>query len=345
MGGADSNKSLHEGKEYDFVFNVDIEDGAPPLKLPFNKNEDPWMAAQKFIHRHELPQVYLETVANFVITNAKLDVAPAVPAVLSEFADPFTGEGRYIPGGSSSAGNGGIDPFTGTGRYVPGSNGNSTVDVNFRERSNNINLDPFTGGDSYSSGGSAALIKKHIPFNTKTTFDVYDSSKIFGKLKEFNDGSFVEDALAAAVGLVEGNGASTAHETLGKLLMFPPEKRFPALDILRLFVRHGEVPKQFASTIIENLNSTAPNQLMAMRALSNATGQAWIAESLVEITEKIGEIRNGNSNLQIAIASFFLNQSILQRADEPCTTLTIAEVRFLEWANEADALFRSYQVR
>lgn len=29
-------KQLYEGKEYDYVFDVDIQDGVPPLKLPFN---------------------------------------------------------------------------------------------------------------------------------------------------------------------------------------------------------------------------------------------------------------------------------------------------------------------
>lgn len=38
-------------QEYDFVFSVDIKDGAPPIKLPFNKTEDPWVAAQAFIHK------------------------------------------------------------------------------------------------------------------------------------------------------------------------------------------------------------------------------------------------------------------------------------------------------
>jgi phospholipase A-2-activating protein len=31
-----NRKQLHEGKEYDYVFDVDIKDGAPPLKLPYN---------------------------------------------------------------------------------------------------------------------------------------------------------------------------------------------------------------------------------------------------------------------------------------------------------------------
>lgn len=29
-------KQLHEGKEYDYVFDVDVQEGVPPLKLPYN---------------------------------------------------------------------------------------------------------------------------------------------------------------------------------------------------------------------------------------------------------------------------------------------------------------------
>ena len=31
-------KQLYEGKEYDYVFDVDIKDGEPALKLPYNAN-------------------------------------------------------------------------------------------------------------------------------------------------------------------------------------------------------------------------------------------------------------------------------------------------------------------
>lgn len=65
-----SGKNLFEGKEYDYVFSVDISDTAPPIKLPYNRGEDPWMAAQKFIHKNELPQSYLDDVANFIIKNS-----------------------------------------------------------------------------------------------------------------------------------------------------------------------------------------------------------------------------------------------------------------------------------
>jgi phospholipase A-2-activating protein len=33
-----SRKQLYEGREYDYVFDVDIKDGVPPLKLPYSVN-------------------------------------------------------------------------------------------------------------------------------------------------------------------------------------------------------------------------------------------------------------------------------------------------------------------
>lgn len=47
---------------YDFVFSVDVEDGKPPLKLPYNKGDDPYKAAKEFLDKNFLPADYLEQV-------------------------------------------------------------------------------------------------------------------------------------------------------------------------------------------------------------------------------------------------------------------------------------------
>lgn len=47
---------------YDFVFSVDVEDGKPPIKLPYNNGDDPSKAAQDFLVKNSLPFVYLEQV-------------------------------------------------------------------------------------------------------------------------------------------------------------------------------------------------------------------------------------------------------------------------------------------
>ena len=41
-----SAKGVHDGKKYDYVFDIDIGDGIPPLKLPYNNNQDPYHVAQ-----------------------------------------------------------------------------------------------------------------------------------------------------------------------------------------------------------------------------------------------------------------------------------------------------------
>ena len=38
---------MHQGQQYDFVFDVDIEDGAPPKKLPYNRGDNPYDAADR----------------------------------------------------------------------------------------------------------------------------------------------------------------------------------------------------------------------------------------------------------------------------------------------------------
>ncbi|CCF58172.1 hypothetical protein KAFR_0E00180 [Kazachstania africana CBS 2517] len=84
-------KVEYEGKLYDFVFDVDIEEGKPPLKLPVNTNDNVYDVADKFILRYNLPAEYKDQIVNFIIkntsgvsldtNNAEKKVPPAAPAV------------------------------------------------------------------------------------------------------------------------------------------------------------------------------------------------------------------------------------------------------------------------
>ena len=111
-----SSKSMYDGKEYDHVFNIDIGDGIPALKLPYNNNQDPYTVAQAFIHENELPQAYLDEIAGFIIKNST-----HVPLSQGVASDPFTGSGAYTSGSggvTASSFTGGVaDPFTGSGAY------------------------------------------------------------------------------------------------------------------------------------------------------------------------------------------------------------------------------------
>ena len=97
--GSSGKKTSHQGKDYDYVFDVDIEDGKPPLKLPYNLSQNPYEAAKRFIEDNELPIGYLDQVANFITTNtqgATIGQSQQPPG-----ADPWGQESRYRPGDSA----------------------------------------------------------------------------------------------------------------------------------------------------------------------------------------------------------------------------------------------------
>lgn len=100
VGGVGSGqKKLYQGKEYDYVFDVDIADGVPPLKLPYNATENPYNAAYKFLERNELPLTYVDQVVGFIEKNTEAVNLGSN----SEFVDPYTGASSYRPGGNASA--------------------------------------------------------------------------------------------------------------------------------------------------------------------------------------------------------------------------------------------------
>ena len=72
------------------MFSVDIEEGKPPLKLPYNLSEDPWFAAQNFLGKNDISQLFLDQVANFIIDNTK-GATLTQSTTPAGSCDPFTG--------------------------------------------------------------------------------------------------------------------------------------------------------------------------------------------------------------------------------------------------------------
>ncbi|KAG2067056.1 PFU-domain-containing protein [Suillus decipiens] len=109
-------KQLFNGKEYDYVFDVDVQEGAPPLKLPFNVSENPYAAAQSFLEQNDLSTNYIDEVVKFIEKNT----SGVNLGASSEYVDPYTGASRYqatatlaAPAPSTAY----MDPFTGASRY------------------------------------------------------------------------------------------------------------------------------------------------------------------------------------------------------------------------------------
>jgi phospholipase A-2-activating protein len=97
-GGGD--KKEYMGKQYDYVFDVDIAEGAPPLKLPYNLSQNPYEAARKFIEDNELPLSYLDQVAGFITSNTKGATIGQSDSEAPQTAaqDPWGTSSRYRPG-------------------------------------------------------------------------------------------------------------------------------------------------------------------------------------------------------------------------------------------------------
>lgn len=93
--GSSGRKVQYNGQEYDYVFDVDIEEGKPPLKLPYNLSENPYEAATKFLGDNKLPISYIDEVAKFIVTNTKGATIGQSSEPAS--ADPYGTESRYKP--------------------------------------------------------------------------------------------------------------------------------------------------------------------------------------------------------------------------------------------------------
>ena len=96
-----SQKVNFQGKEYDFVFDVDIEDGKPALKLPYNVTQNPHEVATKWLQDHELPLAYLEQTADFIVKGSQ-GAALEQSSSSTSGPDPWGTESRYRPDASSS---------------------------------------------------------------------------------------------------------------------------------------------------------------------------------------------------------------------------------------------------
>lgn len=232
---ATSGKTLHDGKEYDFVFTVDIEDGKPPLKLPYNRDQDPWYAAQDFIHKNNLPQAYLEQVANFIVQNSGGNHATA--PTNNDYVDPFTGASRYTPGtnnGRSAPSGVNLDPFTG---------GSSYSTLNSQPRQAQVFTaapDPFTGSQAYTTSTQSistdSQTSSFFPQLHYLKFTQGNTQVILEKMREFNKQTgdrncgIEESLLMGVVKLADESGNDELYiDVLIQLLDWPSGITFSSL--------------------------------------------------------------------------------------------------------------------
>ena len=353
--GGTLGKRSYGGKEYDYLFDIDIN--GTMLKLPFNRGDDPWMAAQQWLWNNDIDQGFLDQVAQFIIQNTPGNT----PATVAGNVDPFTSSGAYRPGASSVPGGGGlrgnVDPFTSSGAYRPGALPAGVPTCG----GSSAPADPWMRGAYTTAQGAAARAAAAIQSTASVTYANFGTAKhdaVLAKLLEFSstlrDGEAADMALnageATAVTELVGalrSGALTdkvAREGLAALsggngrpgtLKWPSNLLFPALDVLRLLLLH--IPRAplevldppLIPRLLELLapgSATAADKaapLMILRGLANVLANQDVRSLVVpHVGSMLDTLSNyvgsdGSVQARLAACTVLLNACSLLREPTP----------------------------
>eukprot|EP01125_Pyxidicula_operculata_P010219 TRINITY_DN3364_c0_g1_i1.p1 TRINITY_DN3364_c0_g1~~TRINITY_DN3364_c0_g1_i1.p1 ORF type:complete len:447 (-),score=137.39 TRINITY_DN3364_c0_g1_i1:47-1387(-) len=298
----DKGKRTLNGKEYDYVFDVEIGDGGPMRQLGYNLGENPYIAAQNFILQNDLDQNFLEQVAKFIMTNVPESVgAKNVPAAASSSSTvPST---TNVPKPSSSS-------------------------------SSSINAPP-----------SVSVNSNFFPQRKPLLFETGNFDQLSQKLKSLNQELVssqnpvaLTDKEISQIDLIVGKLRQTSHyhtssfssnefQALQKLLGWPTDKCFVAIDLLRLMVLHQEgcnyiinqnttlIPKVIQlGTNKENAHPS--NSTLTFRFISNCFMFHSLRNDMKAYTpqmiDKLIDCYSGaNNTLKIALSTALLNFSIM----------------------------------
>ena len=329
-GSGGGRKISHNGKEYDYVFDVDIEDGKPALKLPYNVNQNHYEAARKFIEDNELPMTYLDQVANFIIQNtqgATLGQSSNAPGT-----DPWGSESRYRPGDANEVASR-PPPTPAAPKIIP-----------------QKDYLPI------ASGNHKVIFKKLQEFNQAL---VNDGNKGISL-----NPSDIEHLSTTVNAVEKGNGKGVDPQGVQLLVkaaaQWPADKRLPALDLLRLVLvfneptAHVVAPEQnFLAALLDSgvfaADSLPNNTMMAIRCLSNLlqtpNGRHLASTEFDALHPLISPfLKSSNRNLIIALTTLYINYSVLltseNNADRALSLLDDLS-KILTSATDSEAVYRA----
>lgn len=342
--GSSGRKTEYLGQDYDYVFDVDIEDGKPPLKLPYNVSQNPYEAATKFIGDNELPVSYLDQVANFITQNTQgatlgQETAPAG-------GDPWGTDRRYRPGDASAAQE--AQPSIPETRpdvlpqktYLSIRTGNIPVIL---QKLQEFNQNLVSEG------------QKNIALNPQSVGAVVALCDQLNKSQRLVDSDVVEDGVPLIVRIATS---------------WPPAKRLPALDLLRLlagssnFLATTEVDgENIVTSLLVSGVFDAPvnvnNAMLAVRAFANLfetpAGRELAMSNSDHILDGVkSALTNSgtspNRNLTIAIMTLYINFAVYLTSEGRESAPESAEqglvllgelIKLLATEKDSEAVYRS----
>jgi len=326
----------YNGKTYDYVFDVDIEDGKPPLKLPYNLSQNPYEAATKFIADNEIPMTYLDQVANFITSNTQgATIGQSQDTASAPGSDPWGSDQRYRPGGDVAPPQ--RDPIP---KILPSKEYQSILVANF-----------------------PGLEKKVRQLN---------EGLIKNDHKDVSLNSTQLAILASLCKHLAGSGATkTSQQVAGGLELviklsteWPYGDRMPGLDLLRLLVvapmtvaYSDPSGGNIVDTLIQGATETSPpaenHVMMAVRGFGNLfdtiEGRALAKSEFEKIQDLTStSIKSStNRNLLIAATTLYVNYAVLFNSDPASASfehiLAILDTlgRILESQTDSEVVFRA----
>jgi phospholipase A-2-activating protein len=317
--GSSGRKISHNGKEYDYVFDVDIEEGKPPLKLPYNLSQNSFEVARKFCEDNKLPITYVDQVANFIVQNTQ-------GATLGQTTQAPQPESTGASWGNVSA----PPPPAPKPKLLPQKD----------------YLDILTANHK-------VIFKKLQEFNQQL---VDDGNKGLS-MNPADVEHLNQTILAMEKGNTKSIDSSGIDLIVKSATAWPVEKRLPGLDLLRLLFASSESITYLAQNmILQELTQsgvfepTSPtnNTMMAVRALSNLfktqAGRDLAKEEFDSIHESVRPfITSPNRNLIIAVTTLYINYSVLLSSElnaDRALTLLDDLSKILGKATDSEAVYR-----
>jgi phospholipase A-2-activating protein len=330
------NKISYNGKDYDYVFDVDIEEGKPALKLPYNANDNPYESARKFIETNKLSMTYLDEVTNFIIKNTQGTSIGSQPQ--GQGADPWGTESRYRPGEQSSQ----------------STSAPSTAPA----------ILPQKQYLAISTGNHQMVLKKIKEFNQQflnegqkdLVLNDSDISHLASTMKQLEPMAGKRESSISI-------SSPSITATIRAISEWPMDKRLPWLDLLRLLTAASADPvtyftasngtdlvTQLSSSGVFSKYASENNVMLAIRTLANLfcskPGRALADAKFDDVLAVTSPyVSTGNKNLSIALTTLYINYAVLfSSSDAPdpdrALGLLAALMDVLKATSDPEALYR-----
>ncbi|KAK8918831.1 hypothetical protein KSP39_PZI021290 [Platanthera zijinensis] len=278
------------GLQYDYVFDVDIGDGEPIRKLPYNHGDNPYDVADKWLLKENLPLSYRQQIVEFVLQNTgqrdfSLD---------QSFRDPYTGSSAYIPGETSFSVGTVVKPAY---KHIP------------KKGMLLFEIAQFDG-----------ILKKITEFNVALSAEMEHKTLSLSEL-ELSRLSAIVNILKDTAHYHSSTFAYVDFIVLLKILRtWPISMIFPVIDIFRMLILHPDGAskllqhtKKENDVFLEMLKRTttppahAGNLLTYIRAITNLFKHSFFSQWLqVHCSEA-----SFNKNVRLSYSTLVLNYAVL----------------------------------